>query len=63
LDIESKTQQQLLNNKTILEKAGFNQLKEGDTIHFVYKVTDSEKKSIRFTAERYLVIPQEYFLK
>ncbi len=63
LDIETYTKQQLLNIKTLaLEAVGFSKIKEGDTIQFVVKKTATEKEN-RFSAQKILLIPQEYFMK
>jgi len=62
LDIETFTKQWLLNIKNLeLEKIGFSKIKEGDMIHFVVK--DEKNENNRFSAQKILVIPQEYFLK
>ena len=69
LDIETLTKQQMLNIKTLkIENVGFSKIKEGDTIHFVVKKTESnlaivEKELNRFSAQKFLIIPQEYFIK
>lgn len=72
LDIETLTKMMLLNIKTIeLERAGFSKLKEGDTIHFVVKITNSLRQLAdggdtqvnRYSAQKLLIIPQEYFMK
>ncbi|KKQ02219.1 MAG: hypothetical protein US11_C0001G0178 [Candidatus Roizmanbacteria bacterium GW2011_GWA2_36_23] len=63
LDIEATTKQQILNIKTLeIEKTGFSKIKEGDTVHFVIKKTGEEKNNV-FTAEKILILPQEYFIK
>ena len=69
LDVETFTKQQMLNIKTLsVETVGFSKIKEGDTIHFVVKKTesnsaDAEKELNRFAAQKILIIPQEYFQK
>jgi len=64
LDIETFTKMQLVNIKTLeMEKSGFSKLKEGDTIQFVYKKTGDEKEVNRYAAQKFLIIPQEYFMK
>lgn len=65
LDIESGTKQNMLNIKTLeIETTGFSKIKEGDTIHFSAKKDESQQNSeTRFSAQKILVIPQEYFLK
>jgi len=62
LDIEAFTKQWLLNIKSLeLERTGFSKIKEGDMIHFVAK--DKKNENNRFSAQKVVVIPQEYFLK
>ncbi len=64
LNIESATKQYLLNVKTLeLEKSGFSKIKEGDTIHFIYKFIQKDKDSLTVTPQRLVIIPQEYFQK
>lgn len=64
LDIETYTKEQILNIKTLeVEKAGFSKIKEGDTIHFVVKGDFKEAEPNRYSAQKILIIPQEYFLK
>ncbi len=64
LDIETKTDQKMLNIKTLeTEKIGFSKLKEGDSVHVVVKGNPENKSQTRFTADRILVIPNEYFLQ
>lgn len=63
LNIETSTKQQIVNIKTLeLERIGFSKIKEGDSIHFVVKVSGGEKNNV-FSAEKILIIPQEYFMK
>lgn len=64
IDVESATKITLLDSKTLeLETAGFSKIKEGDAVHFVLKVTGEEKEKNRYSAQKMLIIPQEYFLK
>ncbi len=64
IDVESATKITLLDSKTLeLEAAGFSKIKEGDAVHFVLKVTGEEKEKNRYSAQKMLIIPQEYFLK
>ncbi|OGK08390.1 hypothetical protein A2767_06405 [Candidatus Roizmanbacteria bacterium RIFCSPHIGHO2_01_FULL_35_10] len=64
LDIETFTKQLLLNIKTLVpENVGFSKIKEGDSIHFVVKKTGAEKELNRYSAQKILTIPQEYFVK
>lgn len=63
LDIETGTKQFIINIKTLVtETIGFSKLKEGDTVHFVVKKT-GEQKNNDYSANKILVIPQEYFIK
>lgn len=63
LDIETKTKQQIINNKTLeIEKVGFSKIKEGDTIHFVAQKTGGEKNNT-YSAQKILILPQEYFMQ
>jgi len=62
LDIETYTKQLMLNIKDLqLEKTGFSKIKEGDMINFVAK--DAKNENNHFSAQKIIVIPQEYFLK
>jgi len=62
IDIETYTKQWLLNIKSLeLEKTGFSKIKEGDMINFVAK--DEKNESDHYSAQKIVVIPQEYFLK
>mgnify|MGYP001124504865 CR=1 FL=1 len=62
IDIETFTKQWLLNIKTLeIEKIGFSKIKEGDMIHFVANGELNDKN--RFSTQKILIIPQEYFLK
>lgn len=64
LDFETTTKLQIVNIKSLeLEKVGFSKIKEGDTIHFVVGKTGEEKEVNRYSAQKILVIPQEYFIK
>lgn len=61
LDIEQYTKQRQMDIQTLLINAiGFSKLTQGDTIHFAIKKTEN-KKNIRTSALRILVIPQSYF--
>jgi hypothetical protein len=63
LDIETSTKQYMINIKTLLkETIGFSKLKEGDIVHFVVKKTNNEKNN-DYSANKILIIPQEYFIK
>ncbi|MCX7881458.1 MAG: hypothetical protein N2482_03050 [Patescibacteria group bacterium] len=63
LDIETSTKQLLLNIKSlVLETSGFSKIKDGDTIHFVFKDNFNNKEK-RYSARKILIIPQEYFIK
>lgn len=64
LDIEITTKIQMLDSKTLeVAATTFSKIKEGDTIHFIVKKTGKEKELNRYSTERILVIPQEYFIK
>lgn len=63
-DVDDSTKLQIIDSKTLdVEAAKFSKLKEGDTVHFVFKKTGREKEVNRFNAEKILIIPQEYFIK
>lgn len=63
LDVENSTNQYLLDVKTLqLSKIGFSKIKEGDTIQLVARRKDLRVPN-KYTAIRYIVIPQEYFIK
>ena len=64
LDVGSKTQQLILNIKTLeTEKTGFSKVKEGDTIHFIVRKQGLDKTQKKFLAVQFVVVPQEYFQK
>lgn len=64
VDIQSGTKQNMLNIKTLeIETTGFSKIKEGDTIHFAAKVDSDPSKLKRYSAQKILIIPQEYFMK
>ena len=64
LDIQTSSKQQMLNIKTLnLEAIGFSKIKEGDTIHFVFKKTSEAVEPNRYSAQKILIVPQEYFVK
>jgi len=66
VDIESTTKQYLMNIKTLeIEKVGFSKIKEGDMIHFVGILPEGTepKGKVQITGKKYVVIPQEYFIK
>lgn len=61
LDIEQYTKRQQIDIQTLfINTIGFSKLKQGDTIHFAIKKTEN-KKNIRASALRILIIPQTYF--
>jgi hypothetical protein len=63
LSIETTTKEYMVNIKTLMKEViGFSKLKEGDTVHFVFKKNGDEKNNT-YTAYKTLVIPQEYFIK
>ena len=45
-----------------MERIGFSKIKEGDSVHFVFKISGDEKNN-EYSADKILVIPQEYFIK
>ncbi len=63
-DIETGTKILLLDSKTLtLETAGFSKIKEGDSVHYILKVSGEEKVKNRYSAQKLLIIPQEFFMK
>lgn len=63
LDVETYTKQFILNIKTLeIEKMGFSKIKEGDYAHFVVK-GGIDIKDNKYSAQKILIIPQEYFIK
>ncbi len=63
-DIETGTKILLLDSKTLaLETAGFSKIKEGDSVHYILKVTGKETVKNRHSAQKLLIIPQEFFMK
>ena len=63
LEVETSTKQFILNIKTLeIEKTGFSKIKVGDDAHFVVKKGISVKDNT-YSAEKILIIPQEYFIK
>jgi hypothetical protein len=64
LDIENRTIQYLMDIKTLDQnKVGFSKFKEGDVVHFIAKRTGKETEANRYSAEKIIIIPQEYFIK
>lgn len=64
LDIETSTKKFMLNTKTLeIEATTLAKIKEGDTIHFIYQKTGEEREKNRYSAQKILIIPQEYFIK
>ncbi len=64
LDIETFTKKFMLNVKTFnVETITLSKIKEGDTIHFVYKKAGKEREKNRYSVQKILIIPQEYFIK
>lgn len=55
----------MINTKTLeVEKTTMSKIKEGDTVHVVYQLTDDFGQTpAKVTVRRVLVIPQEYFMK
>lgn len=63
LDIESYTKMNLVDIKTLeLTRIGFSKMKEGDTVHFVYKKAANPQEANRYSAQRIVVLPQEFFI-
>ncbi len=61
LDVQVSTNQLQLDVKTQeIGKTGFSKIKEGDTIHFVARKTEVKDK---YTPTRFIIIPQEFFIK
>lgn len=64
LDIETFTKKFMLNTKTLdIETTALSKIKEGDIIHFVYKKTGEEREKNKYSVQKILIIPQEYFIK
>jgi len=64
VDIETSTKKYSINPESFkLETIGFSKIKSGDTIHFIYEKTNSSKAEKRYSAEKIIIIPQEYFSK
>ncbi len=64
LDVETFTKKYLLDAKTLsIDPTTLTKLKEGDTVEFVYKKTGREQEKNRYSAQKILIIPQEYFSK
>lgn len=62
--IESTTQiQQLISSSHTAGAGSLSKIKEGDTIHVVYKLNTITEKPDKFTANRLLHIPVAYFAK
>jgi len=62
VDIETFTKQWIVNIKDLqLERTGFSKIKEGDMVHFVTK--DEKNENSHYSAQKIVIIPQEYFLK
>ena len=64
LDLETFSKKFMLNTKTLeIEATTLAKIKEGDTIHFVYQKTGEEREKNRYSVQKILIIPQEYFIK
>lgn len=66
VDVESSTKQYMMNIKTLeIELSGFSKIKEGDTVHFVGILPEGKEPTgkITITGKKYIIIPQEYFIK
>ncbi|MGB9883484.1 MAG: hypothetical protein ACPLRN_03165, partial [Microgenomates group bacterium] len=63
ISIENTTKQQILNIKNLeIERSGFSKIIIGDFIHFTAKIKGDEKDNT-YSAEKTLIIPQEFFMK
>lgn len=63
LDVETSTKQLILDIKTLeIGQMGFSKIKEGDYAHFVVK-RGIDIKDNKYSAQKILIIPQEYFIK
>lgn len=64
IDVETSTKKQIINIKELkLDNVGFSTIKAGDVVHFIYKKSNEENKNNRYSADKILVVPQEYFSK
>lgn len=64
LDIETTTKKLIADVKELtVDTTTLAKIKGGDVIHFVYKKTGNERERNRFSANKILIIPQEYFHK
>jgi len=62
VDIEKTTKQQMIDIKSLeFVPTGLSKIKEGDTIHIVAKKPAGDTVT-KVTADRILIIPQEYFI-
>jgi len=63
LEVETYTKEFILNVKTLeIERTGFSKIKEGDYAHFIVK-RGIDVKDNKYSAQKILIIPQEYFIK
>ncbi len=64
LDVETDTKQLILNIDTFeIERTGFSKIREGDDLLFTVRQKSLVVKDNRFSAQKFLIIPQEYFIK
>ena len=64
LDIENTTKKMLLNIKSLtLENITLAKIKAGDTVHFYAEKTGEEVEKNRYTTQKILIIPHDYFIK
>ena len=64
IDVESATKRLVVNAKNLgFETIGFSKIKSGDIVHSIFKKSADSKKDTRFSATKFIVIPQEYFSK
>jgi hypothetical protein len=64
LDVEAGTSTLLMDIDSLeTSKIGFSKLKEGDAVHAVIELDPNAPEKTQFTAEKLLVIPNEYFIQ
>lgn len=64
LDIEVATSMQIVDIKSLeLSRVGFSKIKNGDTVHFVFKKSQNPSKNNTYPAQKIILIPQEFFDK
>lgn len=64
IDIELATKKSLIDSKTLeIENTTIAGIKEGDIIHFAAEKPADQREKNRYSAQKILVVPQEYFTK